>query len=169
VDETTLSLHPPLRACWMKRGQQKCIPAAGIQQAHHLFAAYEWETDTVTWTSSSKKNSDAFITFLEHLLVEQHPTGRCILVLDNAPYHVSRMSRAALSLFEHRVLLIWLPPYCALELNPIERFWRHLKDQICVNKLFPSLPELVEAVETELKRQNDLSNESRFRFSKHEL
>ena len=31
---------------------------------------------------------------------------------------------AALSLFEHRVMPVWLPPYCS-DLNPIERFWRH--------------------------------------------
>lgn len=153
----------------MKRGQQKCIPAPGVQQTHHVFAAYDWETDEVTWTTSAHKHSEAFVAFLEKLLIEQHPTGRCVLVMDNASYHTSAMSRAALSLFEHRVLVIWLPPYCALELNPIERYWRHLKDQVCINKLYPSLDDLTSAVDAELDRQNDFTNESRFMFSKYEL
>ena len=153
----------------MKRGRQKRVPAPGVQKNHHVFAAYDWETDEVIWTTSAHKDSSAFISFLERLLVEQHPTGSCVLVLDNASYHTSAMSRAALSLFEHRVLVMWLPPYCALELNPIERYWRHMKDQVCINKLYPSLDELISAVDAELERQNDLANESRFMFSKLEL
>jgi hypothetical protein len=33
VDETTVSLHPPLRRCWMKHGQRKLAP--GLQTPHH--------------------------------------------------------------------------------------------------------------------------------------
>jgi len=166
MDETTLSLHPPLRACWTKRGQQPLVPAPGVQQTHHIFAAYNWVDDTVTWTMSEKKNGQAFITFLEHLFVDQFPTGRCVLVLDNAPYHTSGESLAALSLFEHRILIFWLPKYCSLELNPIERFWRHLKDNICVNKLFPSLDDLIDSAQLHMGRQNDLANRERFAFVK---
>lgn len=137
-----------------------------MQQTHHIFAAYNWADDTVTWTMSEKKNSQAFITFLEHLFVDQLPTGRCVLVLDNAPYHTSGESLAALSLFEHRVLIFWLPKYCSLELNPIERFWRHLKDTICVNKLFPSLQNLIHAADLQLTRQNDMLDSDRFTFVK---
>ena len=115
---------------------------------------------------SEKKNSQAFITFLEHLFVDQFPTGRCVLVLDNAPYHTSGESLAALSLFEHRILIFWLPKYCSLELNPIERFWRHLKDNICVNKLFPSLDDLIDSAQLHMGRQNDPANRERFAFVK---
>jgi transposase len=166
MDETTLSLHPPLRACWTKRGQQPRVPAPGGQKTHHIFAAYNWADDTVTWTMSQKKHTQAFIAFLEHLFIEQFPTGRGVLVLDNASYHTSGESLAALSLFEHRVLIFWLPKYCSLELNPIERFWRHLKDNICVNKLFPSLPDLIQAAETQLQCQNDFHHPERFAFVK---
>ena len=150
----------------MKRGQQKRIPAPGVQQTHHLFAAYDWQDDTLVWTTAKQKNSESFIAFLEELLVHHYPTGRCVLVLDNASYHTSADSLAALSLFEHRVLLFWLPKYCSLELNPIERFWRHLKDLVCVNTLYPSLDELVTAAEQTLLQQNDLTNPERFVFSK---
>ena len=166
MDETTLSLHPPLRACWTKRGEQPLVPAPGTQQTHHIFAAYNWADDTVTWTMSDKKNSQAFIAFLEHLFIDQFPNGRHVLVLDNAPYHTSGESLAALSLFEHRVLIFWLPKYCSLELNPIERFWRHFKDTICVNKLFPSLDDLIDAAQLQMNRQNDLEHSDRFVFVK---
>jgi len=107
----------------MKIGQQKRIPATrpGSKQKRHVFGGYDWVNDTITWTVAETKNSSQFIHFLEHLLVKEHPTGRVVLVMDNAAYHKSAPSLAALSLFEHRVLVIWLPTYCS-ELNPIERF-----------------------------------------------
>jgi hypothetical protein len=155
VDETTLTLDPPLRACWMKVGQQKRIPATrpGIKQKRHVFGGYNWVKDTVTWTMAETKNSSHFIRFLEHLLVKKHPTGRVVLVMDNASYHKSAPALAALSLFEHRVLVIWLPTYCS-DLNPIERFWRHLKDLACANKLQDSIEEVVSAAERILTAQN---------------
>lgn len=155
MDETTLTLDPPLRACWMKVGQQKRIPATrpGIKQKRHVFGGYNWVKDTVTWTMAETKNSSHFIRFLEHLLVKKHPTGRVVLVMDNASYHKSAPALAALSLFEHRVLVIWLPTYCS-DLNPIERFWRHLKDLACANKLQDSIEEVVSAAERILTAQN---------------
>ena len=93
----------------MKRGQQKCIQTPGTQQRMHLFGAYRWEEDTLVWKIAPRRNSQAFIEFLEHLFVECYPTGHFILVLDNASFHKSAASLAALSLFEHRVTVIWLP------------------------------------------------------------
>ena len=145
----------------MKRGQQKCIPTPGVQQRMHLFGAYRFEEDSLVWKTARHKNSQEFIEFLEHLFVECYPTGHLILVLDNASIHKSAESLAALSLFEHRVTVIWLPAYCS-ELNPIERFWRYLKEQVCVNKLYPDMDELVQAVTDQLVRQNDFDRADRF-------
>ena len=149
----------------MKRGQQKCIPTPGVQQRLYLFGAYRWQDDTLVWRTAHRKNSQAFIEFLEHLLVECYPTGHFILVLDNASLHKSAASLAALSLFEHRLQVIWLPAYCS-ELNPIERFWRYLKEQVCINKLHPDMAELVQAVIDQLERQNDCQRSDRFSLLK---
>ncbi len=149
----------------MKQGQQKCIPTPGTQQRMHLFGAYRWEDDTLVWKAAHRKNSQAFIEFLEHLLVECYPTGHFILVLDNASVHKSAASLAALSLFEHRVTVFWLPAYCS-ELNPIERFWRYLKEQVCINKLYPDMADLVQAVIEQLQRQNDTQRSDRFSLLK---
>jgi hypothetical protein len=167
VDETTLTLDPPLRACWMKQGTQKRIPATrpGTKQKQHVFGGYHWSKDTITWTTARTKNSAEFIRFLEELLVRCYPTGRVVLVLDNASYHKSASALAALSLFEHRVLVYWLPPYCS-DLNPIERFWRHLKDLACANKLQNSLDEVMTNAQTILHEQNNPGSNLRFNVSK---
>ena len=152
----------------MKVGQQKRIPATkpGIKQKRHVFGGYNWVNDTITWTVAETKNSSQFIRFLEHLLVRQYPTGRVVLVMDNAAYHKSAPSLAALSLFEHRVLVTWLPTYCS-ELNPIERYWRHLKDQACANKLQDNIDEVVKVAENVLKEQNAFGSDSRYHVSRN--
>lgn len=152
----------------MKSGQQKRIPAvqAGSKQHQHIFGAYNWRSDQISWTTAETKNSAHFIAFLEHLLVQTYPTGRVVLVMDNAAYHKSAPSLAALSLFEHRVRVIWLPPYCS-DLNPIERFWRHLKDLACANKLQDTIHAVVHATIQILKEQNRPTSPLRFHVSKH--
>lgn len=152
----------------MKIGQQKRIPATrpGIKQKRHVFGGYNWVNDTITWTVAETKNSSHFIHFLEQLLVKEHPTGRVVLVMDNASYHKSAPSLAALSLFEHRVMVIWLPTYCS-ELNPIERYWRHLKDLACANKLRGSIDDVVSTAKQVLMDQNVPEFVSRYHVSRN--
>lgn len=151
----------------MKQGQQRRIPATrpGEKQKRHIFGGYNWLKDTITWTTAKTKNSAAFISFLEELLVEQYPSKRVVLVMDNAAYHKSASALAALSLFEHRALVIWLPPYCS-ELNPIELFWRYLKDHACANKLQDDIEEVVKAAEKFLIAQNCTTSDLKFHVSK---
>ncbi len=102
---------------------------------------------------------------MEELLIKQYPTGRIVLVMDNVSYHKSASALAALSLFEHRVMVIWLPTYCS-DLNPIERFWRFLKDQACANHLEDDIACVLEQAERTMTRQNILDAENRYHVSK---
>jgi transposase len=63
-------------------------------------------------------------------------------------------------------MIVWLPAYCT-ELNPIERFWRHLKDLACANQLWSSQEEVIEKVEQVLNQQNTPDYEYRFVLSKN--
>lgn len=159
MDETTVSLHPPLRRCWMRRGERKLIPAPGSPHYLHVFGAYNWHSGRVSYLTSAYKNSDAFIAFLEHLLA-QYPRQHLILVMDNASYHHSKTVRAALSLYEDRLLVIWLPKYSPF-LNPIERFWLHFKQLAVANRLHRSLKELQQSVDDVMRQQNTLRHPNR--------
>lgn len=164
MDETTLTLQPILRKCWMKRGQQRTVPAAGQQQLHHIFGAYNHVTGEVIWLDAEGKNTDAFIRFLEHFMALVDPTRPIVLLLDNASYHHSAAAEATLAYFEDDGLLVcWLPPYCS-DLNPIERFWGHLKSFACANKLFASVTDLVASARRCLDNQNNFVATERFLF-----
>lgn len=160
-----MSLHPPLRCCWMKKGEQKLIPAPGKQENHHWFGGYNWRTDEVFAIDHPKRNSEGFARFIEHLMTGVYPNQKVILVLDNASFHKSRMSHAVLSLFEDRLQLIWLPKYSPF-LNVIERFWQHLKDLANVNHLHTSLQALIDCTNHHLQTQNDFNNTKRFNYTK---
>jgi len=93
-------------------------------------------------------------------VLEEHPRQHLILVMDNASYHHSKMVRAALSLYEHRLMVIWLPKYSPF-LNPIERFWLHFKQLAVANRLHRSLPALQITVDEVMLQQNTLRHPNR--------
>lgn len=162
-----MSENYPIRACWMKSGQQKRLPACGgVQRFYHLFGAYNWRTDQVVYTHASRKNSETFIQFLEHLLVECYPQQTLVLVMDNVGYHRSYAVQAALSAFQQRLVVFYLPVYSP-DLNLIERFWRHLKDQVCANRFFATTERLLEALDRVIRLQNDADHPFRLTFSKN--
>ena len=149
----------------MKRGTQKRISTPGQQKSWHIFGAYNWRTDQLVYMMAAEKNSESFCDFIDHLMHAASGERPIVLVLDNASYHHSAESEAMLAYFEDRSLTLWLPPYCSM-LNPIERYWRHLKEQACSNCLFTSFDELLDSVINVLAIQNDLSHPDRFLFSK---
>jgi putative transposase len=86
-----------------------------------------------------------------------------LLVLDNGSIHHRFASQAAFAVLEDRLLPLFLPKYCS-QLNPIERFWKHLMATACTNKLFTDMNALVASVEMVLHQQNDTRSASRFMF-----
>ena len=150
----------------MKRGTQKRIPTPGQQQWHHLLGAYNFVTDEIFAMPADAKTSDNFIAFLDLLVQQLPPELPVLLVMDNASYHHSQATYAAFALFEHRIRPLFLPAYCSL-LNPIERFWRHLKDLATANTLYATMADLVDTVRVHLGHQNDPAHPARFTLCKN--
>lgn len=150
----------------MKRGTQRRVSVP--PDTHHrqvVFGGYNWTHDTVCSLMRDKADTASCLAFLELLLVDTLPDQPVVLILDNASYHHAAAVQAFLSLLEHRVLVLYLPPYCS-HLNPIERFWRFMKDTVCANTLYPDHPALMSAVHQLLRQQNDPTCPSRFLLSK---
>ena len=147
----------------MKRGERTLIPAPGSPEYLHVFGGYHWHSGHVTYRTAERKNSDSFIAFLEQLLAD-YPRQHLILVMDNASYHHSKTTRAAFSLYEERLLVIWLPKYSPF-LNPIERFWLHFKQLAVANRLHRSLADLQQSVDDVMAQQNRLTHPNRLRLS----
>jgi len=165
MDETTIGLLCYLVRCWMRKGQQKRLATPGQQQWLHCFGAYNWRTDEVVAMPAKQKNAEAFCDFLEVLLTFLPSDRPTVFVLDNASIHHSQMSQAMLAYLEDRFLVYWLPKYCS-DLNPIERFWRHLKALACADHFFATIPQLLASVQLTLDNQTHLTHPDRLTFSK---
>jgi len=168
VDETSLNLNTPLCHCWQKRGQQRRIPAVRYAQTFgccRIIGAYNWGTDTVHAHFPSHMRTETFLQFLEWLLFKLYPHHSLILVMDNASYHHAAAVKAFCALLEHRLQVIYLPPYCS-SLNLIERYWRHLKHLACANRLFENLDQLASQVRRLIALQNQPLAPDHFSFVK---
>jgi transposase len=146
----------------MRKGTRKRIPAPGSPQFLHVFGGYNWHSGRVSYLTATRKNTDTFVAFLEHVL-QEYPRQNLILVMDNASYHHSKTARAVLSLYEHRLLVIWLPKYSPF-LNPIERFWLHFKQLAVADRLPRSLDDLHYSVDQVMLQQNTSSHPNRLRL-----
>lgn len=69
-------------------------------------------------------------------------TKKAFLILDQAGWHKSKDL-----VVPKNITLIYLPPYSP-ELNPVERLWQHLKDNILKNRIYNTLASLENAVGT---------------------
>lgn len=166
MDETSIGLIYPIIKCWMKRGQQKRLPMlTGKREFQVIAGVLNWRTEEVHCRELQKLTSEELIGFFEWLFTEIYPTETIVLVMDNASFHHSQCLQAALSLFENRMLILWLPPYSP-DMNPIERFWKHMKASACANRLYQSIGELLQAVYDFIACQNQPNHELHLSFSK---
>jgi transposase len=157
ADESEALTHPYLAHAWAKRGADLRVPAPGQSRKLALIGVLDHAAGKLIVHRSRTKRSTDFIGLLEGLDPLYGPTpGRVakpvILVLDNGPIHVSKLTRAAL---DKRPWLTveWLPKY-APELNDIERSWRDLKRHFLAHQTFRSVEELDAAVALAVDRLN---------------
>jgi transposase len=84
------------------------------------------------------------LSFLEFVLKEYE--GKfVVMVTDNARIHRSEKVQGFLRQNAGRILLMYLPPYSP-NLNPIERLWKWLKQQVIANVFHPTKASIEEAV-----------------------
>jgi transposase len=144
LDECDIHLMPVLRAMWMRRGQQADVPTPGQNRKRGIFGAMDLEAGTLHYTITLSKKAADFIVFLEKLS-SAYPVRPMYLVLDNASIHHAKLVQEWLK--EHpRVHLLFLPAYSGHRLNPIEKVWWHLKQQVAANRLHGNIDAVVDAV-----------------------
>jgi putative transposase len=97
-----------LAKVWQQRSHPRRIPAAGADRQFAVFGALDDATGQVYWPLSPRKDSQAFITFLEQLR-HTWPAEQLVVVLDNVGYHKSRQTLAWLQRWSHRLCPLFLP------------------------------------------------------------
>ena len=71
---------------------------------------------------------------------KEYANDKIVLVMDGAGWHKSKNLQVP-----ENIEIILLPPYSP-ELNPVERFWQHIKCHTIRNKVYKTLKELKNTV-----------------------
>src|SRR5882757_1198301 len=157
-DESEALTHPYLARAWAKSGADLRVPAPGQARKVAMLGSLDCMTrQLIVHTSPTKRSSD-FVAHLEQLdqLCGPMP-GRLVkpvvLVEDNGPIHVSKLSRAALAARAHWLTIEWLPKY-APELNDIEVVWHDLKAHHLAHQTFTDIAALDQAIHTAVEDLN---------------
>ena len=159
-DESEALTHPYLARAWAKSGADLRVPAPGQAKKVAMLGSLNHVTrELIVHTSPTKRSSD-FVAHLEQLDALYGPMpGRAakpvVLVEDNGPIHVSKLSRAALTARAHWLTVEWLPKYTP-ELNDIEVVWHDLKAFNLAHQTFTGVAELDWAIH---KAVGDLNRE----------
>ena len=137
-DETRLGLLPILRRRITACGIQPVATVAQRFDNFYLFGAVEPTTGDSFFLELPCLNSAMFQLWLDDF-ADAFPASFNILVLDNGAFHTAKTLR-----WPSNVAAVPFPPYSP-ELNPIERLWRDLKDQLAPT-VFTSLDALSDTV-----------------------
>lgn len=121
-DEAGFEGDPRPRQRWVKRGSRPTQGYYGGHVRRNVIGAVNPATGRFISLIVPHCDTEMFQAFLDTMAREHPPEEgkRVCLVLDNASWHKTGR------LEWHHIEKVFLPPYSP-DLNPIERFWQHLK------------------------------------------
>lgn len=122
-DESRFGLITVQRRRITLKGVKPIGPFQQKFESFYVYGAVEPATGESYFREADKCNS---ATFGEYLLglSEAFPDSLNLLLVDQGRHHTAKKLEVP-----ENVVLIFLPPYSP-ELNPIERFWQAMKDQV---------------------------------------
>ena len=144
-DESRFGTHSKISYGWYERGTRPQIPFKIGYQNFYLYSAVNINDGSNFSLILPNVDTEHMNVFLSEL-VKEHPYDKIALIMDGAGWHKSKTLR-----IPDNVTIFYLPPYSP-ELNPVERLWLYIKNNILSNKIYETL-EALEAVLCEFMRE----------------
>lgn len=133
------SVHPTLASKvaygWIKRGQDKVLPTSSTRTRLNLSGAIELASMKTLVADYETINGEATCQFLQAVKAAYPKAERVHVILDQSGYH--RSQEVADYAKDNGIILHFLPPYSP-NLNPIERLWKVMNEQVRNNRYFES-------------------------------
>lgn len=137
ADSTHPMLNPVISSGWIKKGTEFKVKTNSGRERVNINGAIEINSLNFVSRSCERVNKHSMRELLRAVRA-RHPerNKKLYLVLDNAPYNRAFQVRdSAKSL---GIKLLYLPPFSP-NLNPIERFWKFVKNKTMANNYFPDV------------------------------
>jgi transposase len=152
-DEVDINLNPKIGCMWMRKGQQAAVVTPGDNEKNYLAGSLHWRTGALLTTRGAKRDGALFVAHLHDWRRRLRRYRVIHVICDNAKFHHDCWTVWEFCLkYGDRVKLHFLPKY-APELNPMERGWWRLHEQITRNHQCQSLEELVDLALTWLSER----------------
>ena len=141
------SVHPEhqtrLAYGWILKGERKEIEMTARQYRVNYMGGICLKTQRIVYETAEKINEESIQSFL-YRLRKAHPGRYKVHVIwDNAGYHKSKLVQAFAK--ELGVVIHYLPAYSP-NLNPIERLWKIMHEQVTYNQYYKTFSDFTEAI-----------------------
>ena len=113
------------------------------QKRVHLIGGINLQGHQIEYRHVDWVNFESISGFLTQLQAANPKAKKIHIIWDNAGYHKSEKMREFVK--DSNIQLHFLPPYSA-NLNPIERLWKLLHEQVTYNKYYDKLRDFTEAI-----------------------
>ena len=151
-DETVLyadAVHPTHQSrpagCWAPKDENIALRTASGRDRMNVHGAIDLETGVTVIKEVLVVDALSTIALLEAIERAYPHKHRIHPYLDNAAYHHAKLVRDWLSRPGRRIVLHFVPAYCA-HLNPIERLWGVMHHWISHNKCYDTFREYADAI-----------------------
>jgi transposase len=143
-DEGRFGLHSTLTRVWGMRGKPLTIKVRQGYTNFYAYSAIEPSTGDSFSLFLPWVNTEMMNLYFQHMKAE-YPEERILLIMDQAGWH-----RSCELQIPEGIELVFLPPYSP-ELNPVERYWKALKQAVVHNRLYEKLEDMMSALAAQIK------------------
>ena len=171
-DETVLWRFALPRAGWWRKAQRARLPTRPLSQSQikrdesgkrqawvryrswsrvtsgvllSVIGAVQYGTSKVFYKIVPHFETEGLRHYIHQLMALFRHTGQeVLLVVDRSGIHRAHKLASTLAHWHEQFRLQFLPARCGHHLNPIEGFWRVMKDRIGAGRCFPDLHQLYE-------------------------
>ena len=147
VDEAVVfvdAVHPTHQVrpvgCWARKGVTIAVEQTTGRQRLNIHGAINLETGRTQILEVETVDAESLIKLLGQV-ESAHPRDRLIHVfVDNAKYHKARIVKEWLAAAGRKCVVRFFPKYCP-HLDPIERLWALMHENVTHNRDYKSFPE----------------------------
>ena len=141
------SAHPTMATKvvrgWIKKGVDKPIAQTASRTRVNVMGAIELSSMKVVSCHPDYVNAETTVSFFDRLNAAYPCATKIHVILDQSGYHRSQLVKEAAP--EKNIELHYLPPYSP-NLNPIERLWKVMNEEVRNNVFFASAKDFRAAI-----------------------
>lgn len=138
-DESRFGTHSRVGHGWFNKGERTRVKIKLGFKNFYVYSAIAPKDGEAFSLILPKVNAVHMSVFLDEMSKNLGNQG-ALVIMDGAGWHKSARLK-----IPDNIRIALLPPYSP-ELNPVERFWQHVKDNVLKNRVFDGLDALESSV-----------------------